>query len=337
MGLPFRIRYLFRRAMRLSPRNLFAYATEVGKVSRAPRIAIIADMLWCAARYDFVFQDYVLWDIRLLSAAERRTWMTMARSFRYSREVNTPDALQRLASKLSLYTDFADLLGRPWVDIDTASDTEWAAFLKTHPRFMAKPVSLSGGQGVEVVELADGESPEQVRQRMRDAGQRIAEELLVQHPDLHALHPGSVNTVRMITYLDESSDTVHRLARVLRIGNGAAIDNFASGGMYTLLDEHGIAMYPGVDKTGTGYASHPVSGVRIEGFAVPNLDVVEELVEVAARRIPGARYVGWDIAVTASGAVLIEANDDSSVFQPKPTVTGVRTGLLPVYRAAIGY
>ncbi len=52
---------------------------------------------------------------------------------------------------------------------------------------------------------------------------------------------------------------------------------------------------------------------------------------------PEAPYVGWDIAITANGPVVIEGNHNSSVFQPKPSASGVRTGLLPVYQAAVGF
>jgi Sugar-transfer associated ATP-grasp len=66
-------------------------------------------------------------------------------------------------------------------------------------------------------------------------------------------------------------------------------------------------------------------------------DRVVELAESLARRTPEAPYVGWDLAITANGPVVIEGNHNSSVFQPKPSASGVRTGLLSVYRNAVGF
>ena len=60
------------------------------------------------------------------------------------------------------------------------------------------------------------------------------------------------------------------------------------------------------------------------------------LTEALAKRTPEAPYVGWDLAVTPNGPVVIEGNHNSSVFQPKPSASGVRTGLLQRYRDAIG-
>ena len=127
------------------------------------------------------------------------------------------------------------------------------------------------------------------------------------------------------------------LAAVLRIGNGDVIDNFASGGMFTMLDDEGVALYPGVDKNSNVYREHPVTGTPIVGFRVPLYSEVLDLVAALARRTPEAPYVGWDIAITANGPVVIEGNHNSSVFQPKPSASGVRTGLLPVYQAAVGF
>ena len=61
------------------------------------------------------------------------------------------------------------------------------------------------------------------------------------------------------------------------------------------------------------------------------------MTEALARRTPEAPYVGWDLAITPNGPVVIEGNHNSSVFQPKPSASGVRTGLLPTYQAAVGF
>ena len=98
----------------------------------------------------------------------------------------------------------------------------------------------------------------------------------------------------------------------------------------------GVAHYPGVDKQSNVYETHPVTGAKIAGFAVPGYQEIVAMVTQAARRLPSVPYVGWDIAVTPHGPALIEANHNSSVFQLKPSVTGVREGLLGRYRAAIG-
>jgi hypothetical protein len=330
-----RLRYLADRARRLNVSQLFDLAHQVKRVSKAPRLVIIADMLWCSVRYEMGFRDYVVWDIRLLTARERATWMTHPKAFRLNSTLNSPDSRTILVDKIRFHHDFADLTHREWIDAARATPPELAEFAARHPRMIAKPARGEGGSGISIYDTAEIQDFVEWRASLIKRDQTLVEQVLEQHERLARLYPDSVNTVRMITYLDPNG-TLHVIASVLRIGNGDVVDNFASGGMFTMLDEAGVALYPGVDKQSNVYETHPATGVQIAGFAVPRYDEITDMVAEAARRLPTVPYVGWDIAVTPEGPALIEANHNSSVFQPKPSATGVRIGLLERYRAAIG-
>ncbi|MFK4113588.1 sugar-transfer associated ATP-grasp domain-containing protein [Microbacterium sp. NPDC006705] len=329
-----RLGYLLDRARNVRVGNLVEFGRQVQKVSKAPLPLIIADMLWCSVKYDMGFRDYAVWDIRLLNARERATWMTHPKSFRITRMHNTPEGRAMLEDKRRFAREYADLLGRETLDLRDVDDAELGAFLGRHPKVLAKPLDGHGGGGITLHENVTDAAA--FRAEATAAGQSIVDEFIVQHPEMASLYPDSVNTVRMITFLTPEGD-VRLLAGVLRIGNGDVIDNFASGGMFTMLDEHGVALYPGVDKNSNVYREHPVTGTPIVGFTVPLFDQVLALTEQLARRTPEAPYVGWDLAVTPNGPVVIEGNHNSSVFQPKPSASGVRTGLLPVYQAAVGF
>lgn len=331
-----RLQYLIRRARKLRPGNLVEFARTVQQVSRAPLPVIIADMLWCSVRYDMAFRDYAVWDIRLLNARERKTWMTHPKSFRITKMYNTSEGRSKLEDKRRFAREYADLLGRETIDLRDVDDAALTAFLARHPRVLAKPNEGHGGGGIDLHEVGPDVDVAAFRAEVTAKGQTVLDEFIVQHPEMSALYPDAVNTVRLITFLD-GEGRVHLLAAVLRIGNGDVIDNFASGGMFTMLDDEGVALYPGVDKNSNVYREHPATGTPIVGFQVPQYDRVLDLVASLARRTPEAPYVGWDIAITANGPVVIEGNHNSSVFQPKPSASGVRTGLLPVYQAAVGF
>jgi len=329
------MRYLAGRARRLSPANLSEFTEQVKRVSKAPAPVIVADMMWCAFRYDMGFRDYAVWDIRLLEARERKTWMTHPKSYRITKLLNSPDARDLVEDKPRFYRDFADEIRRDWIDLRTAQPAEIYAFLARHERVIAKPAQGFGGAGIDRIETSDIADAAAWRDTQIAKDQTLLEEVLVQHPELEALYPGSVNTIRLVTFLDKAG-AFHVIAGVLRIGNGGVIDNFAGGGMFTMLDDRGVALYPGVDKKSNVFASHPVTGVQIAGLAVPMYDEAVAMVERLSRRLPQIPYMGWDIAITPEGPAVIEANHNSSVFQMKPTVSGVRTGLLQRYREATG-
>lgn len=60
-------------------------------------------------------------------------------------------------------------------------------------------------------------------------------------------------------------------------------------------------------------ALHPTTGLTIPGFQVPQWEQVRRTVEEAVTLVPNAIIVGWDVAVTAQGPVLIEGNAYPSV------------------------
>ncbi|QAY61314.1 hypothetical protein ET475_15905 [Microbacterium protaetiae] len=333
--LAVRLRYLAGRARRLSPANLREFTEQVRRVSKAPTPVIIADMMWCAFRYDMGFRDYAVWDIRLLNRRERKTWMTHPKSYRITKLRNSPDARDLVEDKPRFYRDFADDIRREWIDLRTAALPEVEDFLARHEHVIAKPDQGFGGAGIDRIDTAGITEVAAWRAGQIERDQTLLEEVLVQHPDLAALYPDSVNTLRLVTYLD-AAGTFHVIAGVLRIGNGGVIDNFAGGGMFTMLDDHGVALYAAVDKQSHVFERHPITGVQIAGFAVPMYRDAVAMVERLSRRLPQIPYLGWDVAITPAGPAVIEANHNSSVFQMKPTVSGVRTGLLPRYRAATG-
>ena len=66
--------------------------------------------------------------------------------------------------------------------------------------------------------------------------QFLLEEVIIQNKELSKLYSGSVNTLRVITFLDNTG-TTRILNTILRIGNNGNVDNFSSGGMYTFVNE----------------------------------------------------------------------------------------------------
>lgn len=331
-----RVKYLLNRARHLSGSNVVEFAKQSKRVSRAPLPVIIADMLWCSVRYEMGFRDYAVWDIRTLRAKERRTWMTHPKAFRLSKTLNGPESREAMENKAQFLHDFADAIGREWIDVEAASPEEVAAFLSRHDAVIAKPADGFGGAGIGRFTTASITDAAAWRQERIEAHQTLVEEVLRQDPVMASLSPNSVNTVRLITYLAPDG-VFHVIAGVLRMGNGGVIDNFAGGGMFTMLDEHGVALYDAVDKNSNVFHTHPATGITIPGFTVPRYAEAVALAERLSHRLPHTPYVGWDIAMTPAGPVVIEANHNSSVFQMKPSVSGVRTGLLSAYEHAVGF
>lgn len=334
-GLGRRLRYLANRAARLNPANVWRIAGAAKPLTRKPRVVIVADMLWCSVRYEFGFQDYLDWDVVMLTAAERRSYMTHPKSNHLALTLNDPVERRVFSDKLLFNARFRRYVGRDFVDLREADADAVRAFLDRDGRAMLKvPDSLSG-HGIRKVEAAEVPDAEAFRAEALEHRQFLLEGYIAQHPAMASLCATSVNSLRVITFFD--GERLHVLATVLKIGNGGDIDNFSGGGMYTMLDETGTARFAAFDESGTSYEVHPLSGTSIVGFQVPMFDRVVTMLEEAAREVPAVPYVGWDVAITPDGPVIIEGNPNTGVYQAKPSVSGIREGLLPRYRAAIGF
>lgn len=98
---------------------------------------------------------------------------------------------------------------------------------------MSKPVDGMCGKGIERINAAEYDGD--LYEHLKNGHQVILEECVVQHHDLMALHPNSVNTCRVITFTQGSVTNV--VAAYLRIGNGRYVDNFNNGGMVVPIEE----------------------------------------------------------------------------------------------------
>lgn len=215
-------------------------------------------------------------------------------------------------SKIGTYEAFKDHFKRDAVLVspDNGSfELLIADFLARHSSVIVKPDRSSRGNGVFVSRGCDGESLSGLVDQVRRLGPCIIEELIEQSPEMAAFHPESVNTVRCASYLKPSGQ-LKIVCAVLRMGTGdRVVDNGGAGGICASIDVGtGIVVAEGATETGGRYLLHPDTGVQILGARVPRWEDLLETVEKLSRVIPEQRYVGWDLALTDEGWVLVEAN-----------------------------
>ncbi len=214
------------------------------------------------------------------------------------------------------------LLGRSdlvWLDsgrsepLERIVDHDLSGFLK----------NVLGEAGEEVARLRSGGGRLFLNERETDlAGlrsfirpQAILQQAIEQHPEMNRLHAGAVNTLRLVT-LNTGGD-VALLSAVLRVGCGAGFtDNISRGGIAVTvrgadgeLAERGTVFYPEVRPV----TAHPDSGVAFAGFRIPFYARAREMALLLHRYLYGLFSVGWDVAITPAGPLIIEGNDNWSM------------------------
>lgn len=244
--------------------------------------------------------------------------------------------------------------GRAWAgDRLLTSREECLALLEGIPGdFVLKPSGGALGRDVEVVRRngdgyldslgnrLDAEGVYALTARGGGTQAFVAQERLRNHPDLVAL-TGSrgLQTLRLLVLVDRGRPQL--LTAKLKIITGAAlIDNIAYGvngnASTELALEDGClapALVPSADETLPRALTHlPVTGAELAGFRMPLWEETCALVERAAMAFLPLRSLGWDVAVTPEGPVLIEAN---ALWDP-PNRSERMPAILAAHRAALG-
>lgn len=328
-----RLGYILGCALRMDYRELFRTVEAVHQATGKAHPSIFLDVVRCGFQYGAGFNDYLLCEFYNLTPEQRATYVTRSVNNTLVQMLNDRDFYHVFDNKSEFYTRFAPYIGREWLNLSTASLEDFQRFLDGKTEVMVKPDDGTGGKGIEKLSLKDYPDTGGFFHQLKADKVGVVEEVLRQHPDLDRLNPSSVNTLRVVTILNDSG--AHIVYAHIRIGNGGRpVDNLHSGGMFAPIDmETGQVQYPGYDKDRKTYAVHPQTGVEIQGFQIPLWEESKALCIEAAALVPQMRYVGWDVAVTPNGPVLVEGNNlpGYDILQMPPH-TPDKIGMLPRFR-----
>ena len=145
----------------------------------------------------------------------------------------------------------------------------------------------------------------------------LIQEVVKGHPVLAELSATeAAQTVRICTFVTPDGQVVPLFAFLKIVAAGNVVDNFSGGLLGNMIGhidrESGALAYvfgcrPG---TGLGYRleRHPQSGRPFAGVRLPYWQDTLDLACRAARVFLPSRALGWDVAITADGPVLLEGN-----------------------------
>jgi len=219
---------------------------------------------------------------------------------------------------------------------------------KSYPLF-GKPVE--GFQSLGSIGLsgvsADGRELERVdgtRVALRDFVEEVAstygagyvfQPLMRAHPEIEALCGARLATVRMLTLLGDDGPRLLGAAWKIPGGDNVADNYWRAGNLLAQLDHKTGEVLRVV--TGAGFAltqptQHPDTGMAFAGFRHPQWEAMSALALDGARLMRHVPLIGWDVACTADGPMIVEMNEtpDFSLIQ-----LAERKGMLTVEFAAV--
>lgn len=308
---------------------------EIHRESGRPRVSLFWDMVWCIFRYGVGYLDYHVFGFAYVRGKKkRRTFMTMNDNIDLVRRVNQVEYRDCFKNKLKFWSWFSDYTGRAYLNLETADAAALEAFLGRYQTVFAKPVDDFGGHGVRKITAEEVTDYPALYGELTASGSVLIEQQIVQHQALNRLNPSCINTLRMVTLVKDGK--AHLMYTLIRVGDGTrVVDNISSGGMYAPVWEDGKIAKPAFcDATGLYYDRHPATGTDFVGFAIPYYSQAVELVERAALVVEQVKYVGWDVAISEDGPVLVEGNviPGYDMCQNYHHLREDKTGILPRFR-----
>lgn len=326
-----KLKYILKKLKTFQYKEFFKIINKIHKITKKPRIIIMIDIIKCTLTYGSGYMDYFEFEFYLLNKEQRKTYLTGSINNDIIKKYNDKNYWHCFSDKIEFNNLFKDYLGRKYLDLRSSSLKDFENFIKKEKYIIVKPIDDCGGHGVEVIDINEKFDLEKTYNKLKENKQFLVEQYIEQNKELSKLYPDSVNSLRVLTFVDDEGKC--RIMNViLKIGNNGRVDNFSSGGMYTFLNEEGIVYVPAIDEKGNKFTNHPITNEKIVGFKMPNYDQLQDFCDKLTSVVKKVRYVGWDIVSTKDKLIVIEGNEYPGVFQVKPSMDKTKTGAKPKYQ-----
>ena len=268
---------------------------------------LLIDTYYSILKYGIGLTDYLNYEFYKKDKKERKEYAGIKIQDTFYEKVSPSAYKKRYTIKPDFLADFSKYTKRDFIVPEKSDIKELKKFLKKHEVFMSKPYDGLGGADVKKEYSKDIKNIEEYYTYCKE-NRIFLEEVVKQNKELNKLCETSCNTIRIMTLNNNGKPEI--LWAGLRIGNGINnVDNFHAGGMATEIDlETGKLLRPALDKDLKEFTHHPKTKVKIEGFQIPYFEEVKTMVKEASLESDKILLVGWDVAITDNGPLIIEGN-----------------------------
>ena len=137
----------------------------------------------------------------------------------------------------------------------------------------------------------------------------LIQEFLTQHDAINKFNSSTVNTLRIIS--TRWNEETNILAAMIRIGarEDKIVDNADAGGAFVAINlDKGTLNEYGYFYNKPRAKKHPISNVAYKGYQIPYWKETIQLIKDLHPVLFGFATIGWDIAITPTGPVIVEIN-----------------------------
>lgn len=216
------------------------------------------------------------------------------------------------------------------------------AYLK-NGKYFFKNVIKESGEGVIGFEIKEGKvimknkiyGYDEAIEALK-GGVWLVQPRYVSHKAIQLINSSALNTTRIYTIL--GVDGVDYLGGYQAFAtDGAPIDSWQFGSVYVAIDVDEETLKPyGItslsDKRDGVLYEHPNSKIKFEAYKLPELKKAVDLCKRAHAFFYGVYVIGWDIALTDEGPMVVEVNERPGINVLQSLDGGVRKNILRQYK-----
>lgn len=307
-----RFLYLAYYLKEMDWRKLNQFLFYSSQKAKRSRLSLLLSSMSDSIRYNIGIIDYFIFRFYQKEHEEKKQWAGTGFKYEYDLMMNPKKTRKILENKIKFYKEYSPFIIHSVCSVEDIKENNEKAksvLNNTKNKIVLKDALGQCGWNIEII------NPDEFSQRelilhMKKRGFNLAEEYILQHPNLAKLSDTGLNTIRVVTQLNKNNE-VDILGARLRISVNNYVDNLASGNIAAPIDTSngvvsGPAYYSDITKEKVEY--HPVTKEKIIGFQIPYWKDIIKLTKQAALHRPENRSVGWDIALTERGPGLIEGN-----------------------------
>lgn len=306
-----------KKALQLDWPQMFYVVNHMHKRSGRSHLELFQDMIACYKDQGYTWLNYLTFGFdEITDPQDRATYLSEYRdNTKIIKTCNPPENMAIFEDKGRFNDLFKDFMGRTTLDLRNADYGDFRKALLNHPVLFFKTPSDCGGDNMLRIETEKISNPKDFYQELLKNNQVVLEEAIVQDDKMKELSLHSVNTLRVGTATNPQGEVSVAYMTLRFNTTDTHFDNASMGGAFTLLTDEGVIKYPGYINypKEKSFTIHPALGFDIRGFEVPQIPKVKEMVKEASLVLPESRYIGWDVAITPDGPVLVEANSIPSV------------------------
>ncbi len=279
----------------------------ISKENNKSKLYIKFDIIRNFIKRGIGYTDYFRGNYINLTNKEKDTFVTAKSFYKIIHYLNDYNYICIFHDKLIFNKCFSEYIKRDYINLKKASKDDFIKFIDKHKTVFAKDPVGECGHGIEKIIVSDIKNKDKLYNNLIKNKQFLVEEEIIQSKELNEINPNVVNSFRIVTLVKDGKAYI--VNNSLRVNQDDANVIGCTNDIYFSFNEEGFIDSNVIDDYGNIYESHPLTGKKFSDVRVKEIKEAFDMCKKAALEVPNVRYVGWDVAFSNRGPLIVEGNE----------------------------